>query len=86
MWRSGTVLRFSGGGAFEKSSRRGRLPPFHEAAVRLLERRKRIVTKPAAAETAATALWLRPLLISAEIEELRRGGSDHADHHRRRDG
>jgi hypothetical protein len=52
----------------------------------LLERRKRFITKPAATEPAATALWLRPLLKSAEIEELRRGGSDHAEHHPRRDG
>jgi hypothetical protein len=52
----------------------------------LLERRKRVITKPAATESAATALWLRPLLKSAEIEKLRRGGSDHAEHHSRRDG
>ena len=52
----------------------------------LLERRKRIVTKPAATEPAATALWLRPLLKSTEIEELRRGGSDHAEHQPRRNG
>jgi hypothetical protein len=31
-------------------------------------------------------LWLRPLLKSAEIEELRRGGSGNAEHHSRRDG
>ena len=47
---------------------------------------KHVVTKPAATEPAATALWLRPLLKSAEIEELRRGGSDNAEHHPRRDG
>jgi hypothetical protein len=52
----------------------------------LLERRKRVVTKPATTEPAATALWLRPLLKSAPIEELSRGGSDHAEHHPRRDG
>jgi hypothetical protein len=52
----------------------------------LLERLKRVITKPAATEPAATALWLRPLLKSAEIEELRRGGSDNAKHHSRRDG
>ena len=40
----------------------------------LLEWLKRVITKPAATEPAATALWLRPLLKSAEIEELRRGG------------
>jgi hypothetical protein len=51
----------------------------------LLERRKRVVTKPAATEPAAT-LRLRPLLKSTEIEELRRGGSDHSEHHPRRDG
>ncbi len=45
----------------------------------LLERLKHVVTKPAATEAAATALWLRPLLESAEIEELRRGGSDNAE-------
>ena len=47
----------------------------------LLERPKRVVTKPA-----ATALRLRPLLKSAVIEELRRGGSDNAEHNSRRDG
>jgi hypothetical protein len=51
----------------------------------LLERLKHVVTKPAATEPAATALWLRPLLKSAEIEELRRAGSDNAEHHPRRD-
>ena len=86
MWRSGTVLRFSGGGAFEKSSRTGGNVCRPMAGRVLLERRKRVVTKPAATEPAATALWLRPLLKSAEIEELRRGGSDHAEHHPRRDG
>jgi hypothetical protein len=52
----------------------------------LLERRKRVITKPAATESAATALWLRPLLKSTEVEELRRGGSDNAEHHPHRDG
>jgi hypothetical protein len=51
-----------------------------------LVRLKRVITKPAAAEPTATALWLRPLLISAEIEELRRAGSDNAKHDRRGDG
>jgi hypothetical protein len=51
-----------------------------------LERRKRVVTKPAAAETAATALWLRPLLKSAETKKLCRGGSDQAEHQTHRDG
>jgi hypothetical protein len=51
----------------------------------LLEWHKRVITKPAATEPAATALWLRPLLKSAEIEELRRGGPDDAEHHPRRD-
>jgi len=51
----------------------------------LLERLKYVVTKPAATEPAAPALWLRPLLKSAEIEELRRAGSDNAEHHPRRD-
>jgi hypothetical protein len=51
----------------------------------LLEWLKRVITKPAATEP-ATALWLRPLLKSAEIEELRRGGSDDAEHHPHRDG
>jgi hypothetical protein len=41
----------------------------------LLERIKRAVTKPPATKPAATALRVRPLLISAEIEKLRRGGS-----------
>jgi hypothetical protein len=36
-----------------------------------LEPLKRVTTKPAGTEPAATALWLRPLLKSAEIEELR---------------
>ena len=40
----------------------------------LLERLKHVVTKPAATEPAGTALWLRSLLESAEIEELRRVG------------
>ena len=79
MWRSGTVLRFSGGGAFEKSSRTaGRLPRMPRwRRVLLLVRRIRVVTKPAAtalfvAKPAATALrlLLRPLLISAEIKKL----------------
>ena len=52
----------------------------------LLERLKRVITKPAATEPAATALWLRPLLKSAEIEELRRGRSDNAEYHSRREG
>jgi hypothetical protein len=52
----------------------------------LLERLIHVVTKPASTEPAATALWLLPLLKSAEIEELRRGRSDNADHHPRRDG
>jgi hypothetical protein len=51
----------------------------------LLERLKRVITKPAATEPAATALWLRPLLKSTEIEKLRRAGSDNAEHHSRRD-
>ena len=46
-------------------------------------------TTPAATAPAATALWLRlrlrPLLESAEIEELRRAGSDNTEHHPRRD-
>ena len=45
----------------------------------LRERLKRVTTKPAATEPAATALWLRPLLKSAEIEELRRTGSNYAE-------
>src|SRR5207249_730887 len=57
----------------------------------LLVRRKRVVTKPAAAalfvtEPAATALWLRPLLISAEIKKLCRGRSGRANHQPHRDG
>ena len=52
----------------------------------MLERLKRVITKPAATEPAVTALWLWPLLKSAEIEELRRGGSDNAEQHPRRDG
>jgi len=51
-----------------------------------LVRLEHIITKPAAAEPTATALWLRPLLISAEVEELRRAGPDNAEHHRRGDG
>jgi hypothetical protein len=50
----------------------------------LLVRRIRVVTKPAATallvtEPAAAALRLRPLLVSAEIEKLCRGGF-HAQH------
>jgi hypothetical protein len=45
-----------------------------------LERRKRLVTIPP-----ATSVWLRLLLKSAEIKELRRGGADHAECHRPRD-
>jgi hypothetical protein len=52
----------------------------------LLEWRNRVVTRPAATEPAATALWLRPLLKSTEVEELRRGGSDRAEHDPRRNG
>jgi hypothetical protein len=51
----------------------------------LLERIRHVVTKPAATPTAATALRLRLLLKSAEIEELRRAGSDNAEHHPCRD-
>jgi hypothetical protein len=51
----------------------------------LLERLKTVVTEPAATEPTATALRLRPLLKSAEIEELRRAGSDNPEHHPRRD-
>jgi hypothetical protein len=47
----------------------------------LLERRKRVVTKPA-----ATALRLRPLLKSAEIKKLCRGGSDQAERQTQSDG
>jgi hypothetical protein len=55
------------------------LPPLPTRLGRaLLVRLKRVITKPASTETTATALWLRPLLKSAEIEELRRGGSDNA--------
>jgi hypothetical protein len=74
MWRSGTVSRFSDGGALEKSSRAGRAR---------LRRRKRVVAKPAATEPAATALRL--LLRSAKIKKLRRGGSANAKQHPRRD-
>ena len=52
----------------------------------LLERPIHVVTKPASTEPAATALWLRPLLKSTEIEKLRRAGSDNAEHHSRREG
>jgi hypothetical protein len=63
------------------------LPPLPTRLGRaLLVRLKHVITKPAATEPTATALWLRPLLKSAEIEELRLGGSDHAEHHRRGDG
>ena len=92
MWRSGTVLRFSDGGAFEKSSRRrGRLPPMPRRCVLLLVRRIRVVAKPAATalfvtEPAAAALRLRPLLVSAEIKKLSRGRSGHAQHQSHRDG
>ena len=85
MWRSGIVSRFSGGGAFVKilAHLRWRRPlPTRLGA--LLVRLKHVITKPAATEPIATALWL--LLISAEIEELRRGGLDNAEHHRRGDG
>jgi hypothetical protein len=51
----------------------------------LLERHKIVVTKPAATEAPATALWLRLLLKSAEIEELRGTGPGDAEHHPRRD-
>jgi hypothetical protein len=50
----------------------------------LLERIRHAITKPAATEPAAT--WLLPLLKSAEIEELRRGRSDNAEYHSRREG
>ena len=52
----------------------------------LLVRPKHVIAKPAATEPASPALWLRPLLISAEVEELRRGRSGNAEHHRRGDG
>ena len=59
--------------------------------VLLLVRRKHVVTKPAATalfvtKPAAAALWLRPLLISAEIKKLCRGRSGHAQHQSHRDG
>ena len=44
-----------------------------------------MIAKATPATEPATALWLRPLLKSAEIEELRRAGSDNAEHHPRRD-
>jgi hypothetical protein len=50
-----------------------------------MERVNNVVTKPAATEPTATALWLRPLLKSAEIEELRRAGAGSAEHHPRSD-
>jgi len=52
------------------------LPPIPTRGL-LLERLKRAVAKPAATEPATTALWL--LLKSAEIEELRRTGSNYAE-------
>ena len=52
----------------------------------LLKRRKRVVTKPAATKTTATALLLWTLLKSAEIEKLCRGGADEAEHQTHRDG
>jgi hypothetical protein len=56
-----------------------------------LGRRKHVVAKPPAPKPAATALllvllWLRPLLKSAEIKKLCRGGSDQAEHQTHRDG
>jgi len=52
-----------------------------EAGARAAGTGQHVVTKPA-----ATALRLRPLLKSAEIEELRRGGSNNAEQHPHRDG
>jgi hypothetical protein len=50
-----------------------------------LVRRKHVITKPTAAEPAATALWQRTLL-STEVEELRRGRCGNTKHHRQGDG
>src|SRR5882757_9481366 len=52
--------------------RRWCLPPIPTRLGRLLlERIRRVITKPAATKPAVTTLLLRPLLKSAEIEELR---------------
>ena len=67
-----------------------RLPPLPTRLIptrlgtALLEWPKHVVAKPSAAKPAATALWRRPLLKSAEIEKLRRGGTCKAEQHRRR--
>ena len=59
--------------------------------VLLLVRRVWVIAKPAATalfvtKPSAAALWLRPLLISAEIKELCGGRSGHAQHQSRRNG
>ena len=76
--RSGTVSRFSGGGAREKS---------WCGALRLLllERREEVAAEPAAAAPPlAAAAWRGRATEAGEIEELRRGGTDDADQHRKR--
>ena len=85
MWRSGTVSRFSGGGAFEKSSRTGGSVCRIRGWGACCWNGSNMSLPNQPPRTAATALWLRPLLKSAEIEELRRGGSDNAEQHPRRD-
>jgi hypothetical protein len=50
----------------------------------LLKRTRSVVTKPAATEPAVTALRRRPLLKSAKIEKLCRGGSAKAEQQHRR--
>jgi hypothetical protein len=59
--------------------------------VLLLVRRKHVVAKPAATalivtKPASAALWLRPLLNSAEIKKLCGGRSDYAQHQSYCDG
>jgi hypothetical protein len=51
----------------------------------LVERIKWTVTEPAATEPTGTALRVRPMMTSAEIEKLCRGGCASSEQYRRRD-